>query len=88
MSLGRSKAISPTGRVFTFPEVQVDKTTLQALQITKEIVVKFVETGRISPGNFAEHFGPIYREVLRTIGGQAPDGADAGESAGDADETP
>ncbi len=45
----------------------MDKTTLQALQITKEIVVKFVETGRISPGNFAEHFGPIYREVLRTI---------------------
>lgn len=38
-----------------------------ALQVTKEIVVKFVETGRISPGNFTEHFGPIYDEVLRVI---------------------
>ncbi len=49
---------------------------LQALQITKEIVVKFVETGRISPANFNEHFGPIYREVLRTIAGQAPETPD------------
>lgn len=65
----------------------MDKTTLQALQITKEIVVKFVETGRISPGNFAEHFGPIYREVLRTIGGQAPAEPDAGTAEPD-DETP
>lgn len=38
-----------------------------ALQVTKEIVVKFVETGRISPGNFTENFGPIYEEVLRVI---------------------
>jgi hypothetical protein len=66
----------------------VDKTTLQALQITKEIVVKFVETGRISPGNFAEHFGPIYREVLRTIGGHVPDETAAAQTADIDDETP
>jgi len=54
----------------------MDKLKQQALQTTKEIVVKFVETGRISPGNFSEHFAPIYREVLRTISG----GADADES--------
>jgi len=48
----------------------MDKLKQQALQTTKEIVVKFVETGRISPGNFSEHFAPIYREVLRTISGQ------------------
>jgi len=87
MILGWSKAISPAGRVLSFPEVQVDKTTLQALQITKEIVVKFVETGRISPGNFAEHFGPIYREVLRSIGGQAP-AVTADDAAEPDDETP
>lgn len=45
----------------------MDKVRSQALQVAKEIVVKFVETGRISPGNFAEHFGPIYEEVLRVI---------------------
>lgn len=45
----------------------MDKRENLALQVTKEIVVKFVETGRISPGNFTEHFGPIYEEVLRVI---------------------
>ncbi len=39
----------------------------QALQITKEIVVKFIEIGRISPGTFSEYFSSIYSEVLRTI---------------------
>ena len=50
-----------------------------ALQVTKEIVVKFVETGRISPGNFTEHFGPIYDEVLRVISRNqdTPDKAEA-----------
>ena len=45
----------------------MDKRENLALQVTKEIVVKFVETGRISPGNFSEHFGPIYEEVLRVL---------------------
>ena len=45
----------------------MDKTQKMALQVAKEIVVKFVETGRISPANFSEHFSGIYHEVLRTI---------------------
>lgn len=55
------------------PGRAVDKLKTQALQVAKEIVVKFIETGRISPANFAEHFGPIYREVLRTIDEPAVD---------------
>ena len=43
----------------------------QALQITKEIVVKFIEIGRISPGTFSEYFSSIYSEVLRTISSNA-----------------
>ena len=39
----------------------------QALQVTKEIIVKFIEVGRISPNNFDQFFAPIYLEVLRTI---------------------
>ena len=39
----------------------------EALQVTKEIVVKFIETQRISPSNFAEHFPAIYRIVLKTL---------------------
>jgi len=50
----------------------MDKRENLALQVTKEIVVKFVETGRISPGNFTEHFGPIYDEVLRVISRSEP----------------
>jgi len=56
-----------------------------ALQVTKEIVVKFVETGRISPGNFTEHFGPIYEEVLRVIsrsGATSPEAAKDGRGDG------
>lgn len=39
----------------------------EALQVTKEIVVKFIETQRISPNNFAEHFPAIYKIVLDTL---------------------
>ena len=45
----------------------MDKIKLQALQVTKEIVVKFVETGRISPSTFTDHFARIYLEVLRSL---------------------
>ena len=41
----------------------------QALQVAKEIVVKFIEVGRVSPANFAEHFAEIYCEILNTVGG-------------------
>ncbi|NCC24313.1 MAG: hypothetical protein EOM25_03790 [Deltaproteobacteria bacterium] len=54
----------------------MDQDRKLALQVAKEIVVKFVETGRISPANFQEHFGPIYREVLRTLEDQTPNSAD------------
>ncbi|MGX9364657.1 hypothetical protein ACTVJH_01280 [Desulfoplanes sp. PS50] len=45
----------------------MDKTEQQALQVTKEIMVKFIEVGRISPTNFPEHFATIYEEVLQTV---------------------
>jgi len=45
----------------------VDKDSKQALMVAKEITVKFIETGRISPSNFPEFFSSIYNEVLRTI---------------------
>lgn len=45
----------------------MEKDAKEALQVTKEIVVKFIETGRISPSNFAEVFPGVYRVVLETI---------------------
>jgi len=44
----------------------------QALQVAKEIVVKFIEIGRISPTNFQEYFSEVYNEVLRTITAETP----------------
>ena len=45
----------------------MNKTQQMALQVAKEIVVKFIEIGRISPSNFDHFFSSIYCEVLRTI---------------------
>ncbi|MBR9985447.1 MAG: hypothetical protein KFF68_06010 [Desulfosarcina sp.] len=39
----------------------------QILRATKEIVVKFIETGRISPTGFPEVFKTIYRAVDETV---------------------
>ncbi|PKN40735.1 MAG: hypothetical protein CVU60_14540 [Deltaproteobacteria bacterium HGW-Deltaproteobacteria-18] len=53
----------------------MDQIQKQALQVAKEIVVKFIEVGRISPSNFSEYFEPIYDDVYRTVTktGQIPD---------------
>jgi hypothetical protein len=45
----------------------VDKEKQQALQVAKEIAVKFIETGRVSPNNFNEFFDGLYREILKTV---------------------
>ena len=55
----------------------MDSLEKQALQVAKEIVVKFIEVGRISPANFAEHFGEIYAEILQTVGSGKPPAAAA-----------
>ena len=41
----------------------------QILRATKEIVVKFIENGRISPSGFHETFKNIYRTVEKTAKG-------------------
>ncbi len=45
----------------------MDKLRKEALQITKEIVVKFIETQRVSPANVKEVFPQVYRVVLEAI---------------------
>jgi hypothetical protein len=54
----------------------------QILRASKEIVVKFIETGRISPTGFSEAFKAIYRTVDRTVkqaaGGEGVDDRDEG----------
>ena len=55
---------------------RMNKEYREAIQVTKEIVIKFIETQRISPANFPEMFPAIYKVVQRTIA----------ETAGDASE--
>ncbi len=45
----------------------MEKDAKEALQVTKEITVKFIETGRVSPTNFNEIFPSVYATVLETI---------------------
>lgn len=45
----------------------MDKEYREALQVTKEIMVKFIEMQRVSPMNFAEVFPSVYQVVLSVI---------------------
>ena len=44
----------------------MEKLEREVMQVTKEIAVKFIESQRLSPGNFEEIFPAVYRVVLRT----------------------
>ena len=37
------------------------------LKVAKEIVVKFIEIGRLSPTNFSETFESVYRSIRDTV---------------------
>ncbi len=39
----------------------------QILRTAKEIVVKFIETGRVSPAGFSDAFQNIYRSIVATV---------------------
>ena len=45
----------------------MDKVHKETLQVTKEIIVKFIETGRVSPANFGEIFPAVYTVVRQTV---------------------
>ena len=53
----------------------------QVLRAAKEIVVKFIETGRVSPTSFSEVFNAVYTTVFKAVhapretAGDAPDPA-------------
>ena len=39
----------------------------QILRTAKEVVVKFIEAGRISPAGFAETFRTVYTTIDQTV---------------------
>ncbi len=48
----------------------MDKLNKNVLQVAKEVVIKFIEVGRVSPTNFSENFETIYNAVLKTVGNE------------------
>ena len=44
-----------------------DRRSGEAFKAAKEIVIKFIETGRVSPANFTEIFPEIYRVLWRSL---------------------
>jgi len=65
----------------------MDKYQKHAMQVAKEVVIKFIEVGRISPSNFGQNFDVIYKDVIRTISGEtAGDGSREAELADKAGE--
>ena len=51
------------------PKNQMKKQRIeeQILRASKEIVVKFIETGRVSPAGFPDIFKSIYHTVENTV---------------------
>ncbi len=41
------------------------------LRVAKEIVVKFIETGRVNLGSFAQSFAAIYEGVRSAVEGRS-----------------
>jgi len=55
----------------------------QILRAAKEIVVKFIETGRVSPTGFHEAFKNIYSTINDTVTGAEPSGEGQGNKRQD-----
>lgn len=53
----------------------------QVLRTAKEIVVKFIEGGRISPTGFTETFRTVYKTVDETVKGAAQKPGEKGDNA-------
>lgn len=45
----------------------MDKLDAQIVQVAKEITVKFIEMGKITPSNFGEVFPAVCAETARSI---------------------
>ena len=50
-----------------FPGGEMKSLDEQVLKVTKEIVAKFIEVGRVSPASFDETFKTVYRSVKEAV---------------------
>ncbi len=47
--------------------VRQEVTDEAIFKVTKEIVVKFIEVGRLTPSSFDQTFERVYRAIERTV---------------------
>ena len=47
--------------------VRQEVTDEAIFKVAKEIVVKFIEMGRLTPASFEENFDRIYKAIERTV---------------------
>lgn len=59
----------------------------QILRASKEIAVKFIEVGRLSPGSFPETFRTIYEAIETTINPAPPEQPGDAVASEDADKS-
>lgn len=59
----------------------MDKIDEKVLKITKEIVVKFIEAGRLSPTTVHETFKDVYKTVQEIVKGPDEDPEEESESS-------
>ena len=55
----------PERNADTHPDRPVSDETL--LKVTKEIVIKFIEVGRLTPATFEQNFDTIYHTIKKTV---------------------
>jgi len=48
-------------------KIMSDKLEEQILRAAKEIIVKYIEVGRISPAAFPENFQKVYQGIYDTV---------------------
>ncbi|MDR2503129.1 MAG: hypothetical protein LBD82_01895 [Deltaproteobacteria bacterium] len=58
-----------------------DRRSLEAFKAAKEIAIKFIETGRVSPANFVEVFPEIYRVLCSSTLEKHPEQSPAAPDA-------
>jgi len=53
----------------TEKNTQVDRPVSNetVFKVTKEIVVKFIEVGRLTPANFAETYDMVFKTVKKSV---------------------
>ena len=57
----------PRRNIHNPPEDSLDKVQKEALQVTKEMLAKFIEARTVSPNSFAEVFPAVYKVIYDTL---------------------